>query len=155
MKVVSNHPAFLYLFELLGIERLAVIQSHEDGTEADPQHIDEIVQIISDETENVTIVTTPQHSSDNAIEIAQATDSMISVLTAIPGEYHNHEGKLVYDIEAFDYISMIEYCMESLRNPVAAPESIPGFGITLLLISTCLGLGIVAYFTIKKIKMRK
>jgi hypothetical protein len=143
------------LFELLGIERLEVIQSHEDGTEADPQHIDEIVQTISAETDNVTIITTPQHSSDNAIEIAQATDSKISVLAAIPGEYHNHDGKLEYDFEALDYISMIEYCMYSLRNPVDAPESIPGFGIIALLISAGIGLGIVVYITIKKIKTRK
>ena len=120
LKVVVNHPAYLYLFDLLGIDRLRAIELHSGG-EPGQATISEIIQAM--ETENCTlIVTDPQHSVANAEEIARATGAKIADISAIPGIYPN--------FAVPDYISMIEYCMDSLLHPVEVPaESIPGFTI--------------------------
>ena len=113
-----NHPAYLYLFDLLGIERLRAVELHSGG-EPGQATISEIIQTM--ETENCSlIVTDPQHSIANAEEIARATGAKIAEISAIPGIYPN--------FEVSDYISMIEYCMEALLNPVVVPpETISGF----------------------------
>jgi ABC-type Zn uptake system ZnuABC Zn-binding protein ZnuA len=118
LKVVVNHPAYLYLFDLLGIERLRAIELHSGG-EPGQATINEIIQTM--EAENCSlIVTDPQHSVANAEEIARATGAQIAEMSAIPGIYPN--------FVVPDYISMIEYCMDSLLHPVEVPaESIPGF----------------------------
>ncbi|MBN2156989.1 MAG: zinc ABC transporter substrate-binding protein [Candidatus Lokiarchaeota archaeon] len=152
MKVVVNHPSFLYLFELLGIQRLGVIETHEHGSEPDPQHIDELVQMINNESGNVTIVTNPQHSSENAIEIAQATDSKISIMSPIPGIFKNQGGKLEFDFEVLDYISMIEYCMYALRNPVDSPKTIPGYRLIALGMSIVIGTGVSLILVGKRVQ---
>ena len=120
LKVVVNHPAYIYLFDLLGVERLRAIELHSGG-EPGQATINEIIQTM--ETENCSlIVTDPQHSVANAEEIARATGAKIAEMSAIPGIYPN--------FAVLDYITMMEYCMESLLHPVEVPaETIPGFPI--------------------------
>lgn len=146
MKIVENHPAFMYLLNLLGIERIAVIETHEHGSEPDPQHIDEIIELITSQSENVTIISNPQHSSDHTIEIAQATNSKIAIMSPFPGKFQNQGGKLKYTFEVPDYISMIEYCMYALRNPVDPPKAIPGYSLVVIGLSVIIGIGISFYF---------
>ena len=108
LKVVVNHPAFYYLFDLLGIERLATIEDHSGG-EPGQSTILEIINLMKEENCTI-IVTSPQHSNENALEIARATGAKIAEMSAIPGIFEN--------FQVIDYTSMIEYCIDALKNPV-------------------------------------
>lgn len=117
MKVVVNHPAFYYLLDLLGIERLAAVEEHEGGGEPGQAHINEIVQTMNEEGCKL-ILANPQQYPAEAIEIARAIEGCkIADMSAIPGEYTNWYTR--YSVT--DYISMIEYCMFSLKNPGNPP----------------------------------
>ncbi|MHA1684635.1 MAG: metal ABC transporter substrate-binding protein [Promethearchaeota archaeon] len=117
MKVVVNHPAFMYLFDLLGIDRLITIQEHEHGGEPGQSHLTEVIELM--ESENSTlIVTTPQQNADDAYEVARSVPGCkIADMSAIPGTYENYY--TTYEVE--DYISMVEYCLYSLNNPSDPP----------------------------------
>jgi len=119
LKVVVSHPAFYYLYDLLGIERLATIEDHSGG-EPGQSTILEIINLMKKENCTI-IVTSPQHSDKDALEIARATGAKFAEMSAIPGIFEK--------FQVIDYISMIEYCMIALRNPVdVEPEdSIRGF----------------------------
>ncbi|MHA1891321.1 MAG: hypothetical protein ACTSYS_10060, partial [Promethearchaeota archaeon] len=89
-------------------------------------HLDEIVQLMV--KENCTlIVTDPQHSDRNAIEIARSVSgAKIATMTAIPGLY---EG-----FNVTDYISMIHHCIWALKNPEDPPDLfIPGYSMSWML----------------------
>ncbi|MHA1715563.1 MAG: metal ABC transporter substrate-binding protein [Promethearchaeota archaeon] len=121
MTVVVSHPAFYYLFDLLGIQRIASIEGHEHGEEPSQEHINDVIQKMKDIDCHL-IVTTPQQNSEIAIEIARAVPgTKIAEMSAIPGIYEGAPGQ--YNVS--DYFSMIEWCLYSLRNPVEVkPESI-------------------------------
>ena len=123
-KVVVNHPAFYYLLDLLGIERIAAVEEHEGGGEPGQAHINEIIQTMNNEGCHL-IITNPQHYPAEAIEIARAVSGCkIADMSAIPGEYENW----YTSYKVLDYVSMIEYCIYSLNNPGDPPaEEIPGF----------------------------
>ncbi|QEE15052.2 metal ABC transporter substrate-binding protein [Promethearchaeum syntrophicum] len=119
LKVVVSHPAYYYLFDLLGIERLATIEDHSGG-EPGQSTIVEIINLMKEENCTL-IVTSPQHSDEDALEIARSAGAKITELSAIPGIYEN--------FQVVDYISMIEHCMIALRNPgdVEPDNNINGF----------------------------
>ncbi len=119
LKVVVSHPAYYYLFDLLGIERLATVEEHSGG-EPGQSTIVEIINLMKEENCTI-IVTSPQHSDEDALEIARSAGAKFAEMSAIPGIFEN--------FQVVDYISMIEYCMDALRNPVDVdPENyISGF----------------------------
>jgi len=108
LKVVVSHPAYYYLFDLLGIERLATIEDHSGGEPGQSTIVD-IINLMKEENCTL-IVTSPQHSDEDALEIARSAGAKIAEMSAIPGIFEN--------FQVIDYISMIEYCMDALRNPV-------------------------------------
>ncbi|MHA1562124.1 MAG: metal ABC transporter substrate-binding protein [Promethearchaeota archaeon] len=108
LKVVVSHPAYYYLFDLLGIERLATIEEHSGGEPGQSTIVD-IINLMKEENCTL-IVTSPQHSDEDALEIARSAGAKFAEMSAIPGIFENYQ--------VVDYISMIEYCMEALRNPV-------------------------------------
>ena len=115
LKVVVSHPAYYYLFDLLGIERLATIEDHSGG-EPGQSTILEIINLMKEENCTI-IITSPQHSDEDALEIARAAGAKTAEMSAIPGIFEN--------FQVVDYISMIEYCMNALKNPVdVEPENI-------------------------------
>jgi len=117
MKVVVHHPAFKYLFDMLGIIRVASIEEHEGG-HASPQHLDEVRQEMKDEGVEI-IVTQPQLKGewDEIHQLARDTGSKVVYATPLLG---------VYGLNS--YIDMIDYNLDALMNPVNPPhEETPGF----------------------------
>ncbi|HUT81199.1 MAG TPA: metal ABC transporter substrate-binding protein [Candidatus Bathyarchaeia archaeon] len=115
MKVVVHHPSFMYLFDLLGIERLGIIEQTE-GEEPSPEHIAEIIEIIR--TENVTLlINQPQLDERQVSEIARDTGLQIGEPTPLLG-VPDVEGLVQAQGRIIDnYITMIEYDLEALKNP--------------------------------------
>ncbi|MHA1170527.1 MAG: metal ABC transporter substrate-binding protein [Candidatus Heimdallarchaeota archaeon] len=117
LKVVVHHPAFMYLFDLLGIERVATIEEHE-GEEPSPEHIAEVVQAIEAENASI-IINQPQLEEEEIIEIARDTGILITELTPLLGiidenGYVGSNGSLIES-----YIDMMLFNLEALRNPYA------------------------------------
>ncbi|MHA1201951.1 MAG: metal ABC transporter substrate-binding protein [Candidatus Heimdallarchaeaceae archaeon] len=79
LKVVVHHPSFFYLLNMLGVERVGIIEEHE-GSESSAQHIQEIVNTMIEQ--NVTtIVTQPQIEERLVLQIARDTNSKIAKLS--------------------------------------------------------------------------
>ncbi|NHJ33717.1 MAG: zinc ABC transporter substrate-binding protein, partial [Asgard group archaeon] len=122
LKVVVHHPAFMYLFDLLGIERVAAIEEHE-GEEPSAEHIAEVVRTIV--AENATmIINQPQLEEEEVVEIARDTGILITELTPLLGiidenGYVTSTGSLIEN-----YIDMILFNLEALRNPY---EPLPAY----------------------------
>jgi zinc transport system substrate-binding protein len=115
MKVVVHHPSFMYLFDLLDIVRVGVIEQTE-GEEPSPEHIVELVEKIK--TENVTLlINQPQLDERQISEIARDTELQIADLTPLLG-VPDEEGLVQAQGRILDnYIKMIEYDLEALKNP--------------------------------------
>ncbi len=120
LKVVVHHPSMMYLLDLLGVERVAIIEEHE-GEEPSPEHIADIVDKII--TKNVSlIINQPQLDEKQVAEIARDTNIKIAELTPLLD---------VPDVEGFvlaqgsiitSYIKMIEYDLIALKNPHEPPK---------------------------------
>ncbi len=115
LKVVVHHPAFMYLFDLLGIERVATIEEHE-GEEPSAEHIAEVVQAIVAENASI-IINQPQLEEEEIIEIARDTGILITELTPLLGII-DENGYVVSNGSLIEsYIDMILFNLEALRNP--------------------------------------
>jgi len=141
LKVVIHHPSFIYLLDLLGVERMGVIEEHE-GSEPSAQHIQEIIDLMIEENIS-TIVTQPQIEENLIFQMARDTNAKLAKLTPLLGI----EG-------ASNYIEMIEYDIYNLLHPENVGEeswTIPAiivgsslFGVTV---------AILAYFRFRKVKI--
>ncbi len=138
LKVVIHHPSFMYLFDLLGVQRMGVIEEQE-GSEPSAQHIIEIYNIMKEENVSV-IVTQPQIEEDLIIQIARDTGAKLAKLTPLLG------------IEGVDsYIDMIEYNVHALQNPEKITNT--GWIITAAIIggvAVAVVVAIPVYFRFKK-----
>ncbi len=143
LKVVVSHPAFYYLFDLLGIERLAAIEDHSGG-EPGQSTIIEIINLMKEDNCTI-IITSPQHSDEDALEIARSAGAKIAEMSAIPGIFEN--------FQVIDYISMIEYCMDALRNPVDVEPDNFISGSVYWNIIALIGLSSIALFLSSRRKM--
>ncbi len=102
-KVVIHHPAFKYLFDLMGIDRCAIIEEAH-GTEPSAQHIQDVIdEMIEDDIEF--IVTQPQLDQTRVDEIATETSALKVELTPLLG---------VFDLD--HYTDMIEYDINKLDS---------------------------------------
>jgi len=115
LKVVVHHPAFMYLFDLLGIERVATIEEHE-GEEPSAEHIAEVVRAIVAENASI-IVNQPQLSEEEVIEIARDTGILITELTPLLGIIDEKGYVLPNGSLIESYIDMIRFNLEAIRNP--------------------------------------
>lgn len=117
LKVVVHHPAFMYLFDLLGVERVATIEEHE-GEEPSAEHIAEVVRAIFAENVSI-IINQPQLEEEEIIEIARDTGILITELTPLLGII-DENGYVVSNGSLIEsYIDMILFNLEALRNPHA------------------------------------
>jgi ABC-type Zn uptake system ZnuABC Zn-binding protein ZnuA len=134
LKVAVHHPSFLYLFDLLGVDRVAVIEEHE-GSEPSAQHIQEVIDTMNAEGVT-TLVTQPQIEEDIIEQIARDTGAKLAKLTPLIGI----EG-------AETYLKMIEYDVAALLNPEELQET--GWIITAVAIGGSVlvsVIGIIVYF---------
>ncbi|MCF2139381.1 MAG: metal ABC transporter substrate-binding protein [Candidatus Lokiarchaeota archaeon] len=122
LKVVVHHPSFMYLYDLLGIQRIAIIEEQHD-VEPSPQHIQAIKDIMK--AENCTTIVS-QTNLDNSLVLQLARDMNSSIVWGIPllGM------KTTNDTTISAYIDMIEYNLWALEHPEIpsdATSSIPGY----------------------------
>lgn len=115
MKVVIMHPAFFYLFDLLKINRTAVVEKIQ-GVEPSAADIANIIDLMNSNHIKI-IVANPQHDDEAVIQIARSTGSKIAYLTPLLG---------VYGLTS--YIDMIDYDLfalspAALRDPPVDPFS--------------------------------
>jgi len=143
LKVVVSHPAYYYLFDLLGIERLATIEDHSGGEPGQSTIVD-IINLMKEENCTL-IVTSPQHSDEDALEIARSAGARFAEMSAIPGIFEKYQ--------VVDYISMIEYCMNALRNPVDVEPDNYISGFVSWSIISIMGLSSIALILSLKNKM--
>ncbi|MHA1795672.1 MAG: metal ABC transporter substrate-binding protein [Promethearchaeota archaeon] len=133
LKVVVHHPSFMYLFDLLGIERIAVIEEQHD-VEPSPQHIQEIKSLM--ETNNCTTIVSQANLDEDAV-VQLARDMNANIIWGIP--LLGMESKNGTRISS--YINMIHYNIWALDHPeppTPKENSIPGF----LLMQSIAGAGI-------------
>ncbi|MFX1571529.1 MAG: metal ABC transporter substrate-binding protein [Promethearchaeota archaeon] len=119
MKVVVNHPAYFYLFQvnLLNLTRLATIEKGEDK-EPSAIEIADIIKIMREEGCHL-VVTDPQHRTDNVYEIARETQSKIALLTPLLNvEVTWNEKKIIIS----NYTQLIQYDIWALSNPIHPPS---------------------------------
>ena len=138
LKVVVHHPAFIYLLDLLGVERMGVIEEHE-GSEPSAQHIQEIIDLMIEENIS-TIVTQPQIEENLIFQMARDTNAKLAKLTPLLGV----EG-------ANNYIEMIEFDIYNLLHPEEVREQ-PWIVPAIIVGSSFIGLTIIilAYFRFRK-----
>ncbi|MFW9997303.1 MAG: metal ABC transporter substrate-binding protein [Candidatus Odinarchaeota archaeon] len=115
LKVVVHHPSFKYLFDLLGIDRVAAVEEKE-GSEPSAQHIADVTQLMKEQ--NITLlVNQPQLAEDDIVEIARDTGAKIADLTPLlPVEVDGWEKETVET-----YVDMIRYDIWALENPHDPP----------------------------------
>ncbi len=146
LKVVVSHPAFFYLFTLLDMDRVALI---EPGEDKEPSAAD-IANVIDtmEQSGCKLIVYDPQHKSDSAYEIARTTGSELSLLTPLLGVEVAWNGM----IKAIStYQEMIEYDLWSLAHPVEPPSLANYIWIYLIFgLSIASIIGVMVYFRYHK-----
>lgn len=135
LKVVLHHPSMMYFFNLLGIERVAVIQEKE-GTEPSAKHIQDIQQIMIDQNISI-IINQPNLDIDDVAQLARDTDA--KVVNSIPLLGMTGDNNEIIDT----YVKMIRYNLWALLNPQIIPESsasIPSYPASIIFGSMLLGL---------------
>ncbi|WP_371803333.1 metal ABC transporter substrate-binding protein [Candidatus Lokiarchaeum ossiferum] len=135
LKVVLHHPSMMYLLNLLGIERVAVIQEKE-GSEPSAKHIQDIQQIMIEQ--NISIIIN-QPNLDVADVAQLARDTNAKIVNAIPLLGMTGDNNDLIDT----YAKMIRYNLWALVNPQEVPGStsnIPSYQIEIIFGSMLIGL---------------
>ncbi len=131
VKVVTWHPAFMYLFDLLEINQTAVIEKVE-GQEPSQVYLNDVMMMAL--RENVTLlIGQPQIAPESIYQFARDSGMQVAMLT--PLMFTNDQ----FNQPIETYVHMIEYDLWALANPQEPPSSIPGY--PLLIIIGMLGLG--------------
>lgn len=123
-KVVENHPAFMYLLDLLGMVRIDAIEKIEG---AEPSSAD-IVNIINKmKAEDCKLLINPSFAEQKVVnEIANEVGAKIARCTPlITGNDQN--GNVINS-----YIKMMDYNLWALNHP-EEPPSIPGYSLITIL----------------------
>lgn len=149
-KVVVHHASFKYLFDLLGIQRLAAIEERE-GEEPSVQHINQVVDTM--QAQNCTlIINQPQLDEGDVLEIARETNAQIADLTPLLGVPDENGDPIL------TYVDMIDYNLRALANPHDPPPpvgDIPGASSLVLLAMMAVGIGLVAGRVIAAARRRR
>ncbi len=104
-KIVVDHPAFFYLLDLLGFERVAIIETKE-GTEPSANDIASIIQLMKKENVQLIVESYQQAKAKTVEEIAMETGAKIATLSPLLG------------VENVDtYFDLINFDLDSLQNP--------------------------------------
>lgn len=140
-KVVVNHPAYMYLFNLLGINTVGTIQVHDQPTEPSQEHINQIISTMKEQNISI-IVTNPQASNAPVITVARDTNAKIATLTPLLYTL-DQNGAIITN-----YIQMIDYDLWALKNPVD-PPLVANYNIYLIILGGIV-LVAVAYLLIKR-----
>jgi ABC-type Zn uptake system ZnuABC Zn-binding protein ZnuA len=139
VKVVEHHPAFMYLLDLLEIERVAAVEKVE-GQEPSAAWLSELATLIAEQEVDY-IVSMPQMNEKTPEDLAAETGIQIVELTPFP--VPNDQGGMPKT-----YIEMIRFNIDALQNP-RDPEvgGIPGYPLLALALAS---LGAVALISARK-----
>jgi ABC-type Zn uptake system ZnuABC Zn-binding protein ZnuA len=125
-KVVVHHPAFVYFFDLLGLERIGAIEEVE-GAEPSAAHIADLTEKIIEE-ECKLIINQPQLDKEDVESLALDTDSKIAVLTPLLGVKVEESLKAEYGDLIDEYIEMFDYNLYKITHPYKpTAKNTPGF----------------------------
>ncbi|MFX1515192.1 MAG: metal ABC transporter substrate-binding protein [Promethearchaeota archaeon] len=139
-KVVVHHPAFLYFFDLLGLERIGAIEEVE-GAEPSAAHIADLTKNMLQE-ECKLIINQPQLDKEDVEALALDTDSKIAELSPLLGVEVEEALKAEYGKLIDEYIEMFDYNLYKLTHPYTPlAETTPGF--TLVSFTTFLFIAIL------------
>lgn len=135
-KVVENHPALMYLLDLLGMIRVDAIEKVE-GEEPSSAEISDIINKMKNE--ECKLLINPDFAEQKIVnEIANEVGAKIARCTPlITGTDQN--GNIINS-----YIKMMDYNLWALNNP-EDPPTIPGYSLIILL-----GMIPICYWFIKK-----
>jgi zinc transport system ATP-binding protein len=112
-KVVARHPAFTYLFDLLGINQVAIIEKVE-GQEPSQTWINTIINLMRSEQVPI-FVGQPQLNLDEIYSVARDAGVKVALLTDMPGI------TLGNGTTINTYIAMIDYNIDALLHPFDPP----------------------------------
>ncbi|MFW9906560.1 MAG: metal ABC transporter substrate-binding protein [Candidatus Thorarchaeota archaeon] len=125
-KVVVNHPAFFYFFNLVGLERIGAIEEVE-GAEPSAAHIADLTEKMLEE-ECKLIINQPQLDKEDVEALALDTDSEIAVLSPLLGVVVEESIKAEYGELIDEYIEMFDYNLYKIAHPYTpSAENTPGF----------------------------
>jgi len=135
VKVVTHHPSFKYLLDLLGIQRIGAIEEKE-GVEPSAAHIADLTQDMITQGCNL-IINQPQLDIEDVEALALETSSSIAILTPLLGVINSGELEDTFGVSIDSYIEMIDYNLYQLGNPYT-PEPrtslVPGFELVFFLL---------------------
>jgi len=114
-KVVVHHPAFVYFFNLLGLERIGAIEEVE-GAEPSAAHIADLTDKMLQE-ECKFIINQPQLDKEDVEALALDTDAKIAVLTPLLGVEVEDSLKAKFGDLIDEYIEMFDYDLYKLAHP--------------------------------------
>nr|MDO8116178.1 Loki-CTERM sorting domain-containing protein [Candidatus Sigynarchaeota archaeon] len=125
VKVVTWHPAFTYLFDLLEVNQTAVIEKVE-GQEPSQVYLNDVMTMAV--RENVTLlVGQPQIAPEGPYQFARDAGMRIAMLT--PLLFTNDQ----FNQPIETYIRMIEHDLWALAHPQDPPSSIPGYPLLVVI----------------------
>ncbi len=148
MKVCEYHPAFMYFFQDLGVDRVAVIEQQEGNT-VSAAHLQEVENVVNS---SVIVIYNPQEESGKSLaeQVARDTDANITWLTplipvATPSEVVDRYGSQIDT-----YLEMLDFDIYQLEHStVASPETISGYFVISIILPLMFA-AIVIIFRFKK-----
>jgi zinc transport system substrate-binding protein len=132
VKVVTIHPAFTYLFDLLEMDQIATLEKVE-GQEPSNQYYQEVVNLMKDEGCKL-VVGQPQIPEEEAFELARDANAKVAFPSPFPF-VPDQNGEIINT-----YIAMMDYNLWALTNPEDPPGEIPGYGLSLIALTSLIGL---------------
>ncbi|MHA1585526.1 MAG: metal ABC transporter substrate-binding protein [Promethearchaeota archaeon] len=142
--IVSEHNAFMYLYNLLKMNRIAIIEE-QHGVDPSAGHIQDIREKMLAINCTLIAAMAPNVKEDTITQIARDTNSKIVAGAPLIGMFGYD------DIEITTYIQMIEYNLRALDNAAAPDENAAGIpGYNLFIIVGIMGL--TALFFVKNTK---
>ncbi len=126
IKVVVHHPAFVYFFDLLGLERIGTVEETE-GAEPSAAHIADLTEKMLEKGCKL-IINQPQLDKEDIEALALDANAKIAVLTPLLGVEVEDSLKGEYGDIIDEYIEMFDYNLYKLAHPYTpSVESTAGF----------------------------
>jgi len=135
VKVVTHHPSFKYLLDIVGIQRIGAIEEKE-GVEPSAAHIADLTKDMIAQDCHL-IINQPQLDIEDVEALALETNSSIAILTPLLGVLNSGELEETFGASIDSYIEMIDYNLYQLGNPYTPkPRAgfVPGFELVSLLL---------------------
>ncbi|MHA1726937.1 MAG: metal ABC transporter substrate-binding protein [Promethearchaeota archaeon] len=152
MKVCPFHPAFIYFFEELGIERVAVIEQQPGGT-VSASHLEEVDEKVDS---SVIVVYHPQESEGKILaeDVARENGANVTWLTPLIPVDTPQEIIDVFGSQIDTYLEMVTFNVyQLLHSAPPPPEIISGYFMTLVFFSLMFASLIIIFQYAKKKRM--